>query len=388
MVEERIELVDGLRGYALLGLFLVHCVERFELYWLNPQPDAWFDAVFAISSGKAFSIFALLFGFGFATIMANARARGEDFAWRFGWRLMLLFVIGTVHALIYRGDILQVLALVGMVMIPFERLRSDRALLVIAALLFFQFPLLLRAWLAAQGVAWAAAPPLFWGDSGLAVLASGSLAEVLAVNAGPGMFGKWSFYVETGRMLAIAGLFLVGMVLHRQRLFADAAKRRSHWLAILFGGLGIWALARIAESLILPWDGAQMTGESLTTSLAQYRAIGATAFQVALFVLLWQTPVRGLLALLVPAGRMTLTLYVGQSLVFVPIIYGFGWALWDQLSNAELVLLGLLAFAAQIALAAPWFRHFRYGPLEWLWRVGTRTTLAIPIRLGSAKTPA
>ena len=47
----RIDLVDVLRGYALLGLFLVHCVERFELYCLDPLPDRWFDAVMAIFAG-------------------------------------------------------------------------------------------------------------------------------------------------------------------------------------------------------------------------------------------------------------------------------------------------------------------------------------------------
>ena len=61
-------------------------------------------------------------------------------------------------------------------------------------------------------------------------------------------------------------------------------------------------------------------------------------------------------------------------------MYGFGLGLWDDLTNAEMVLIGLAAFAAQIAFAALWFRAFRYGPLEWLWRAATRTTLAVPFR--------
>ena len=96
----RIVMVDGLRGYALLGLFMVHCVERFELYWLDPVPDPWFDGVMAIFAGKAFAVFALLFGFSFATIMANERGRGGDYTVRFAWRLALLFAIGTLHALV------------------------------------------------------------------------------------------------------------------------------------------------------------------------------------------------------------------------------------------------------------------------------------------------
>ena len=380
MADKRIDMVDALRGFALLGLFLVHCVERFELYWLDPAPDTWFEATMALFAGKAFAMFALLFGFSFATIMGNERARGGDFTARFAWRLALLFGIGTLHALIYRGDILQVLALVGLLMIAFDRVRSDRVLLLLAALLFLELPLLLRAWAAAQGMDWATAAPLFWGDTGLGVLATGTFAETVAVNAGPGMVGKWSYYIETGRVFEIAGLFLVGMVLQRQALFARAGELRGLWLAILAGGGALWAAIALVQPLVLPTGRHAMTDESLQSAFNIYRALGATAFQVALFVLAWHSPLRPALAALVPAGRTTLTLYVGQSLVFAPILYGYGFGLWDDLSTAETVLWGLAAFAAQTALASLWLRHYRYGPLEWLWRAATRTTTAVPFR--------
>ena len=381
---DRIEMVDALRGYALLGLFLVHCVERFELYWLDPVPDPWFDGTMAIFAGKAFAIFALLFGFSFATIMANERARGGDFAWRFAWRLALLFAIGTLHALVYRGDILQVLAAVGLVMIPFDRLRSNRLIAVLALLLFLQLPLLARAWAAGEGAAWAIAPARFFLDSGLATQATGSLAEALASNAGPGMASKWSFYLETGRVVEIAGLFLVGMLLQRRALFAEAATRRGLWLGVaLIAGL-LWLAVSWIEPLVLPpppeAGGAPMQRQSIEWLTGQWRALTAMAFQVAVFVLAWHSPLGRMLAVLVPAGRMTLTLYVGQSLVAALLLYGYGLALWDDFSSAEMVLGGLAAFAAQIALAALWFRAFRYGPLEWLWRAATRTTLAVPFR--------
>ena len=383
-VSQRVDVVDALRGYALLGLFLVHCVERFELYWLDPQPDGWFELVFALFAGKAFAVFALLFGFSFATMMENERSRGGDFTLRFAWRLVLLFLIGTVHALVYRGDILQVLAAVGLVMIPLDRLRSPKLLLVCAALLFLQLPLLLRALAALLGADWAAVPPLFWSDSGLAAAATGSVGDVAAVNAGPGMASKWSYYAETGRLVEIAGLFLVGMVLQRQRLLADARERRGLWLSVLLAGAAAWALSVVAAPAFLPpgadAGGAPMVRTSLEAAFDQWRNLAATAFHVAAFVLLWQLPAGRILRALVPAGRVTLTLYVGQSLVAVPLLYGFGLGLWDDLSHAGMVLWGLAAFALQIALAAWWLRHFRYGPLEWLWRAGTRTSLAVPLR--------
>jgi uncharacterized protein len=377
-------MVDALRGYALFGLFVVHCLERFEIYWIDPQPDAWFDGTMAFFAGKAFAIFALLFGFSFATIMANERARGGDFTLRFAWRLVLLFAIGTLHALVYRGDILQVLAAVGLVMIPFDRLRSDKVALAIAALLFLQLPLLARAWAAGEGAPWAIAPAVFFGDSGLSTLVTGSFGEVLASNAGPGMVSKWSFYLETGRVVEIAGLFLVGMVLQRRALFAEAAERQGTWFGVAIAAGVLWLAVAQLEPLILPpapeAGGAPMQRQAIEWFTGEWRALSAMAFQVAVFVLAWQTPLRRLLATLVPAGRMTLTLYVGQSLVAAPLLYGYGFALHDDFSHAQMVVIGIVAFALQLALTAWWFRAFRYGPLEWLWRAATRTTLAVPFR--------
>ena len=379
----RVTMVDALRGWALLGLFLVHCVERFELYWLNPEPDAWFDAVFAIFAGKAFAIFALLFGFGFATIMGNERMRGGDFTVRFAWRLVLLLAIGTLHALVYRGDILQVLALVGLLLIPFDRVKSNAVLLAIAALLFAQVPLLWRAVAAEGGAAWAQASAVFAGDSGLAVLATGSLGQMLAVNAGPGMVAKWSFYIETGRVVEIAGLFLVGMMIQRRGLFAEAERHKRLWLGVLGVSLLAWVGVSWAEPRILPpWppESAPMVRQNWEWATGQWRALAATGVHVSAFVLLWHSAARPLLGWLAAPGRMTLTLYVGQSLVCVPLFYGWGLGLYDDLSHAGTVLWGLALFAGQVLFAKEWFRRYRYGPLEWVWRAGMRMTRNVPMR--------
>ena len=59
---DRIYQIDAFRGYALFGLFLVHCVELFELHWFDPQTTPIFEQVFFLSAGKAFLMFALSFG--------------------------------------------------------------------------------------------------------------------------------------------------------------------------------------------------------------------------------------------------------------------------------------------------------------------------------------
>ncbi|WP_262984743.1 DUF418 domain-containing protein [Sphingomonas daechungensis] len=220
------ELVDSLRGFALLGLFLVHCVEKFELYWANPTGGPVFDWVFGIFAGKSYALFALCFGLSFFLIMDGAARRGEDFRGRFVWRLVLLLFIGFVHGLLYRGDILVVLATLGLLMPLFDRVRSNRLLLVLAGLCFLQLPLLFRAIAAANGAPWALQPPLFTLDTTMPALTGGSFMDVVRANLVTGQVSKWSFYAETGRLTQIIGLFLVGLVLGRSRFFRELDRYR------------------------------------------------------------------------------------------------------------------------------------------------------------------
>lgn len=380
--QARLELIDSLRGYALLGLFLVHCVEMFELYWANPVGGPVVEWTFGLFAGKSFALFALCFGISFYIIMERAKQRGVDFTRRFAWRLIILFLFGLAHQIVYRGDILTVLALVGLLLIPLDKVRNDRLLLMLAFVVLLQIPLFVRAWAALQGAGWANHPFLFSLDQSLPVLMDGSFIEATAINMGAGTIQKWSFYAETGRVFEIAGLFMVGLVLGRSGFFQDpdrfVAKRRLYlaiasivWLALHF------ATPHILEAV--PQSDVHPMGQSnVSWALGSWSALAAMTFQVIVFVEIYQAFGRRILGSLAAVGRMTLTLYIGQSVLFVPIFYGWGLGLHDDMSLVQAVLLGIATFGLQMLFAALWFRRFHYGPLEWLWRALTRTTTDIP----------
>ncbi|MDG5488588.1 DUF418 domain-containing protein [Sphingomonas sp. BGYR3] len=372
----RVDLVDGLRGYALFGLFLVHLMERFELYWLDPRPDAVLDWVFFIFAGKSFALFALCFGFSFATIMANAERRGQKGAGRFAWRLVLLFAIGTLHALWYRGDILQVLAVMGLLLIPARAIRRPRWLIALGLVCIANPLLIARALAAGAGTGWAQQPPVFTGDTGLSILANGSLIDLVAVNAGPGMAGKWSFYLDTGRLLQIAGLFLFGMAMARSGLLAAPERFVRERRAILIAAFAVATPLYFLSNALLPpaadAGGQPMHRDHWNWALASWQATAWMLVQAMLFIALWRSPIGALLRPLAAPGRMTLSFYIGQSLLFVPLFYGFGLRLFDAGSHGLWLLVGLLAFSVQILIARWWLARFRYGPLEWLWRMATR----------------
>ncbi|MEO9132748.1 MAG: DUF418 domain-containing protein [Sphingomonas sp.] len=125
-------------------------------------------------------------------------------------------------------------------------------------------------------------------------------------------------------------------------------------------------------------DAGGSARRNIEWAFESWRALSAMAIQVVLFVEFYQTAAQPIMKLLAPVGRMTLTLYVGQSLVFVPLFYGFGFGMHAWISQNEALALGVIAFVLQIILARLWFRYFLYGPLEWLWRALTNTTFAIP----------
>jgi len=172
-------------------------------------------------------------------------------------------------------------------------------------------------------------------------------------------------------------------VLGRVRFFAEPERyTRTRWLSLVAAIVVI-----IPLSYIRPLACCHSRGPAYWTDVmvSGWIDLAGMAISMLLFVQLWLWGVDRILRYLVAPGRMTLTLYIGQSLVFVPVYYGFGLHLWDRITQPESLVLGLIAFAAQLAFAAFWFRRFHYGPLEWLWRAATKLSLDVPFRR-SAKT--
>lgn len=380
--QPRMEMVDALRGFALMGLFLNHSIEYFELYWAHPTPSLIHDTLWALFEGKSFSLLALCFGLSFFIIMDRQAARGVDFSGRFVWRLVLLFVFGWLHGLFYMGEVLQVLAPMGLILIPLDRIKSNAVLVVLGLLCMAELPLLWQMHEAVAGAAWANQPPHFLTANPLDVYIHGSFADVIKRNAFEGQLGKWWYYIESGRMAQIAGLYLIGLVLGRIGFFSTPQKFRVQrlvamglaviaWLALYFGRGPL-------ASLIPQADGQGMAHSLFNTVVDDQMCMAQMLFVVMVLIELYQGAGRDLLKLLAPVGRMTLTLYIMQSLVFVPVYYGFGLGMQAVLSQAQALMLGMTFFVAQVVFAHLWFRFFYYGPLEWLWRAATYLTVNVP----------
>ena len=116
----RIEVVDALRGFAVMAIMLLHNIEHFNFYDFPTASSAFMEAMdkgiwetlFFLFSGKAYAIFSLLFGFSFFIQYNNQAKKGKDFRLRFLWRLFLLFIIGCFNGAFFPGDILVLYSII------------------------------------------------------------------------------------------------------------------------------------------------------------------------------------------------------------------------------------------------------------------------------------
>lgn len=145
--QTRIDVADVLRGLAVMGIIVLHAIEHFNFSsypdkamqsdWLNFMDKAIWDGLFFTFGGKAYAVFALLFGFSFYIQDNNQRMRGKDFRLRFCWRLVLLFVLGNINAIFFTAEVLVLYSLVGFILPLVCRLK-EKWLWVLAGLLLIQ----------------------------------------------------------------------------------------------------------------------------------------------------------------------------------------------------------------------------------------------------------
>ena len=151
--EHRIKMLDALRGFALLGILLVHIYQHFGIFSFGMMGQGeessfpMFDSAVQwlsqhVMTGKFINIFAFLFGLSFFIQMDRAAQKGEDFSRRFLWRMLLLFVIGIIGDCFYPGDVLAIYAVFGMIILLLFRFKN-KVLMIIVALLLLGVPRML-----------------------------------------------------------------------------------------------------------------------------------------------------------------------------------------------------------------------------------------------------
>lgn len=385
----RIIIVDALRGFALLLIVLIHFVEHFDFFkapefsfLFSPETDGKvMEWIFILISGKAYSIFALLFGLSFFIQMDRKASEGMDFRLRFLWRITILLIIGFIHSLIYRGDILHIYALLALPLIALYKVPT-KGLIVIAVLLILQIPTidqLVKSFNNPDFQLSHSLPGYF--EEGNEIYAYGSFIEVLKYNFWKGRITVWSWTINNGRYLQLLALFIIGLVLGRKRIFEKIDMHKKGLTILLSVSIACFFIILFIYNSANNGSYSDLQKHLFSNLLISYGNLMITTALVCLITLLHLAFRKALFfELLAAVGKMSLSNYVFQAVFGVILFYGFGFSLYKYLGSTWSLILGFVVFFTQAFISLKWKIWFYFGPLEWLWRALTYIDFSLPFR--------
>lgn len=382
--KERFAILDILRGLALLGIALANFPEFGLWTFLSAQeqtdmPTDGIDRVvrflqYAFVDGKFYTIFSLLFGVGFSLILFRHGTL------RFLRRMLILVAIGLVHLLfIWNGDILLLYAIGGLLLPLFIKIK-DKVLLWVAASLIV-IPILLDAMTQFCGVDFA--KPFYdawWAEASAQGINEDNFATWLRdAQTYPEMYSflcqgaierMWEF-VSGHRLPKVLGLFIVGYLIGKHRLYArldTLPLKKLLWGTLIVG---------LPMSLVYAWSATHGEPWGITVHSLLY-AVSVVPLALAYIAAVCLCYLRcrkarseKALMLLAAPGRMALTNYISQSLIGIILFYGVGFALGTTFGLVHIELTAIAVFLLQIFMSRLWLSRFSFGPLEWLWRMLT-----------------
>lgn len=411
---ERIDVLDILRGVAILGIFYMNIPfmgnnasaqinDIRSIGWMGADQTAW-SIISVVAEGTQRGLLEMLFGAGMMVLAARAMvpngpvAVADLYLRRNLW--LLVFGLFDVFVLGWIGDILHTYALAALFLFPF-RLLKPRTLIAISLI----YPLVLAGMSAGEYVARgeliakvevlqvqkAAGKPLTTEDKKTladwqkkidarqidAEEKKDIAAEMKAHAPGAGAVAylSWTASVwlkllgEFELIIWIVEAFftmLIGVALWKLKIIQGGRSARFYLVMMLAAyGFGLTARA-VGVAEITTFSPISKT-IWITGELAR---IAVTLGHVALINLAVKSVMgSAILAPLKAAGRMAFSLYFMQQIVALWILFApWGFGLWGKYGHAELAAIATAVIVGQIVVANIWMRFFVAGPLEWLWR--------------------
>lgn len=390
----RLREVDALRALALLGILAANVwyfaePEFLEHGWRSASRDTPADQLVSFATtllieGKAYVVFSFLFGLSFVWQWTSAQRAGAGEVSRSLRRFAALAVLGVLHGVfLFSGDILLAYAILGCLLLALRRVQPRWAALF-GVVLLAGLPLLLLAdtYLALSGNGFSAAPA---GDPEAARAAyAGGLSSYLDFQLEAYVWVLPNVLLGQGPMAF--GAFLIGLAVGRTQLIERTLRRE-----VPTARLTLWMVPALMLGLMISWVAAQMlwgppgSTEPAGASSAQDPAaelvgqtliflagpVQAFGYVIAALLILRSESFRMLTHRLAPAGQMSLSNYLGQSLVLALIFSGLGLGLAGQLSAAAVGGVVVTLWLTQLVLSGLWMKHLRRGPMEQLVRAVT-----------------
>jgi uncharacterized protein len=381
-LSERIQFIDVLRGMALFGILAANMRAFFAPLDVYDNIGVLFHAradvigqwvVDAFIQGKFITIFSFLFGMGFAIQMSRAETKGVRFMSFYPRRLLALALFGLIHGiLIWGGDVLLTYACSGAILLLFRN-REQKTLLWWAGSLFalpivvstvflgIYFSRWRRPWMVPKP------PDMAKVHTALQIYAHGTLRQILAQN-----WVEWKQELPLTLFAFYArGLFLLGLWVWRagivQRLgeYKAVLQRVCAWCLLIGGALSIYVAtvrALIPHTQVSLWG---FFGGVLWLPSSHILAAGYASGLALLFL---HDDWRKWLMPFAAVGRTALTNYLMQSVICTLFFYHYTTGLYGRIGPAWGWVATIILYSAQVVISNWWLLHYRFGPMEWLWR--------------------
>jgi uncharacterized protein len=390
-VDERIELIDVVRGFALFGVLLANLVwattdvvlsdARLAALPTEPLDRIVKPLVVFLVDHKFYTLFSFLFGLGFAVQLSRAEQRGQPPVPAYVRRVLILAAIGLAHILLlWYGDILLMYSVGGLGLLAVRRWNTR--LLVILALTLALFA---RAMFAVYPLLTADARPVERSEDGerakerrLVVFDGSSYRDIAHENL---RYFYGNIVLKGFALFAVPQIFarfLLGLYVGRKGWPARAAdlrpflRRALPWTVSLgvVGNCAFLAMERLEDAHVIRPDSWWMP---VSAPLVEAGILALSFSYLATMVLLFYRSDRwkNRLSSLAPVGRMALTNYLSHSVLYFIVFSGVGFGLYGEVGPALCVVLSVAIFAAQMVFSRWWLARYRFGPAEWVWRTLT-----------------
>ena len=373
---------DVLRGFALLGILVVN-IQFMGLSSANGARGEWTyglvngSATFIIASifaGKFYLLFSFLFGYS-----SNYIVRGER-ANRTRWikRCFVLIALGALHfTFLWHGDIIFIYGIFGL-LLTFFFFRTDKTLRIWTRVTF-----ILSATIVLLVGALVYISERYFLQESFQSPAETKLDEILLngtfLEAIPARLELWVYGISTGVFLQ-GGLafaaFLLGLRLARIQFLSSPIDSQKNSKLMKIGFL-LGAPIQIIAAVILVQNEQSLKPSEAIYLLALFSSFIAapllSMFYIGVIRKLVEEKPR-ILSWLIPAGKMSLTIYILQSVITSLIFGPWGFGLFQNLQTWQVLLLAFTIWALLVYFATKWLERYKQGPLEQFVNILTRNS--------------
>jgi uncharacterized protein len=370
---------DALRGFALLGILMVN-IPFMALSSDEGARGEWAQGfangsatwiMVAIFAGKFYLLFSFLFGYSSSYIIKNERANKG----RWIKRCFALMAFGAIHfTFLWHGDIIFLYGLFGILLLAFM-FRTDRVIQIWTRVIYSVSAVLITF----IGISFLIGERLFPEEFDSAyieprlneVLRSGSYVESISPRLELWAFGLiFGIFLQGGMAFAA---FLLGMRLARSNFLSDQIDELQNSRMIKRGLIFGLPIQMIAATILVrneqsgdPYEGIYLS--SLFLGFLSAPLLSMT--YVGIIRKLAHTKPSAV-SWMIPAGRMSLTVYISQSVITSLIFGPWGLGLFQELETWMVLILAVVIWLFLVYLSRIWLKRFSQGPLEKLMHILT-----------------